>query len=118
MNIQSNTSGRKGRSAVFRDLNDKFRKSFTGGTVLLSASIAALSKTQQIVIIAAVRAFDEFTVDNDPYSEHDFGNLEVGLETIFFKIDYYDLTKAMHSPDEADPAVTARVLTIMLASDY
>jgi hypothetical protein len=113
-----NTKPATDRIEKIRNLNDNFRRTFTGGTVLLSASIAALSKTQQIVIIAAVRAFDEFTVDNDPYSEHDFGSLEVGLETIFFKIDYYDLTKAMHSPDEADPAVTARVLTILLASDY
>jgi hypothetical protein len=38
--------------------------------------------------------------------------------TIFFKIDYYDETLSVHSPDAADPAVTKRVITIMLAEEY
>jgi hypothetical protein len=37
---------------------------------------------------------------------------------IFFKIDYYDRTLTAHSPDPADPAVTRRVITVMLASEY
>ena len=35
-----------------------------------------------------------------------------------FKIDYYDQNLSMHSPDPADPAITQRVITIMLAEDY
>jgi hypothetical protein len=31
---------------------------------------------------------------------------------------YYDQNLAMHSPDPADPAVTQRVITIMLADEY
>jgi hypothetical protein len=106
------------RIEKIRNLNDTFRRTLTGGAVLLAASIAGMPASQQAAIIAAVQAFDAFTADNDPYGEHDFGSLEVGGETIFFKIDYYDLTKAMHSTDEADPEVTERVLTIMLAEDY
>jgi hypothetical protein len=34
---------------------------------------------------------------------------------VFFKIDYYDEALAMHSPDPADPNVTQRVMTLMLA---
>ena len=49
---------------------------------------------------------------------HDFGSIEIDDERLFFKIDYYDLTRAMHSPDAANPAVTERVMTIMLADEY
>ncbi|MGZ5042816.1 MAG: DUF3768 domain-containing protein, partial [Usitatibacter sp.] len=50
--------------------------------------------------------------------EHDFGSFEAEGEKIFFKIDYFDRTLTHHSPDPADPAVTERVITIMLAEEY
>ena len=118
MNNNSDNQPETGRTAAIRDLNDRFRRSFAGGAVMLTASIIALGADKQAMIIAAVRAFDAFTSDNDPYGEHDFGSLTVAGESIFFKIDYFDLTRAMHSADAADPTVTERVLTIMLASDY
>jgi hypothetical protein len=33
-------------------------------------------------------------------------------------IDYYDRELSMHSPDPADPSITQRVITIMLAEEY
>jgi hypothetical protein len=62
--------------------------------------------------------FDDFCQANDPYEEHDFGAFEAEGHTIFFKIDYFDIDLACHSPDPANPAVTERVLTIMLAEEY
>ena len=67
---------------------------------------------------AAVAAFDKFTADNDPHGEHDFGALTVQDKKVFWKFDYYDLSLSAHSPDPADPAVTRRVLIIMLAHEY
>ena len=106
------------QSNAIRDLNDTFRHTLTGGMLMLTSGIIALGADAQSRIIAAVQAFDAFTPDNDPYGEHDFGNLEVDGEKIFFKFDYFDLTHAMHSEDAADPSRTERVLTIMLASEY
>jgi hypothetical protein len=97
-----------------RTLNDAFRTSLTGGSVMITRAIAALGTETQREILAALRRYHEFDADNDPYGEHDFGRITVqGHE-----IDYYDQDLVRHSPDAADPAVTHRVLTVMLAEDY
>jgi len=65
-----------------------------------------------------VFAYSDFTPDNDPYGEHDFGSVEHAGKTIFWKIDAYDRRLKFGSPDPADEAVTTRVLTVMLAEEY
>ena len=105
-------------TATIRALNDRFRQTLQGGTVLMTAGIVALGPERQAEIVAAVQAFDAFDPDNDPWGEHDFGSIEVAGERVFFKIAYYDLTQAVHSDDPADPSKTERVMTIMLASEY
>ena len=105
-------------SARIRDLNDAFRHTFVGGTVVITAGVEALPSNQRRSILAKVRAFDAFTEDNDPHEEHDFGVVEHGGVRCFWKIDYYDREMEMLSPDPADPSVTTRVLTIMLAYEY
>uniref|UniRef100_UPI002FE0DD1E DUF3768 domain-containing protein n=1 Tax=Nereida ignava TaxID=282199 RepID=UPI002FE0DD1E len=69
-------------------------------------------------VLDQVRRYSTFTPNNDPYGEHDFGLLLHGDITIFWKIDTYDVDLQMQSPDPSDPAVTTRVLTIMLAEEY
>lgn len=101
-----------------RALNDRARQSFTGCRVLITPGIAELGEAAVGEILAAVRSYDTFTADNDPYGEHDFGSFHLGKVQVFWKWDYYDLDLQMHSPDASDPAVTARVLTIMLADEY
>ena len=57
-----------------KTLNDNFRKTFTGGQVLLTAGINSKSTDDVANILSMVRNFDKFTPDNDPYGEHDFGS--------------------------------------------
>jgi hypothetical protein len=100
------------------ELNDAFRRSFLGGVVVLAAGFESLPADLRHSILARIRAFDNFNEDNDPHGEHDFGLIEDGDVRCFWKIDYYDLDMELMSPDAADPSVTTRVLTVMLADEY
>ncbi len=88
----------------------------------MSASVAALPIELVACAMAAMMTFDEFTPDNDPHGEHDFGSFEITVEgdkfRFFWKIDYYDLSMEFSSPDPSNPAVTTRVLTLMQPEDY
>ena len=106
------------RAAAIRTLNDRFRQTLHGGTVLFTAGIMALGPKTHARILAAVQTFEAFEEGNDPWGEHDFGAINIDDERVFFKIEYYDLTRAMHSEDPTDPAKTERVMTIMLANEY
>ena len=84
--------------------------------VIITEGVQALDNVD--TVLRQVQLFDAFTPDNDPYGEHDFGAIRYQGQTIFWKIDYYDLDLHMHSPDPSNETVTARVLTIMLAEEY
>ena len=101
-----------------RTLNDRLRQHGIGGTVVITPGVRALGLQMPLQIQEAVARFDAFSPDNDPYAEHDFGSVEVGGHTVFFKIDAYDLDLQFGSPDPADPSVTRRVMTLMLAEKY
>lgn len=65
-----------------------------------------------------IRAYDDFTPDNDPYGEHDLGKIEHQGRSYFWKIDYYDQNLEYLSPDPANPELTRRIITIMHTSEY
>jgi hypothetical protein len=100
-------------------LNDAFRRAdVMHGTLVITQGIQALGEDATRAIVLKVAEHEDFTEDNDPRGERDFGALEHAGEKIFWKIDYYDRDLKWHSPDAANPEVTCRVLTIMLASEY
>ncbi|MDA4845244.1 DUF3768 domain-containing protein [Hoeflea poritis] len=109
---------KKTENEQIRELNDRFRKTGLGGTVMLTHGIASLPEEDQVAIVGAVQRFDGFTRENDPYGEHDCAAVETGRHRVFFKIDYYNPELTHHSDDPTDPEKTMRVLTIMLPEEY
>jgi hypothetical protein len=101
-----------------RALNDELRRNLPTGHAVMTLGVAALGPEAVARIIKTIAVYDDFCHANDPYEEHDFGSFEIDGNTIFFKIDYFDNDLAYHSPDPSDPAVTKRVITIMLAEEY
>lgn len=101
-----------------RALNDAFRTTMSGGRVLLTAGVGSLPSDVQAIVIRRVATFSDFTKENDPHGEHDFGSFEVAGRKFFWKIDYYDAAMEFGSEDPVDPSKTTRVLTIMLAGEY
>lgn len=108
----------KDKTATIRALNDEFRRTGVGGQILMTQGVQALGADKINDVVLAVREYDNFTDDSDPYGEHDFGAFEVDGQKLFWKVDYYAKDLMHGSENPADPDVTARVLTIMLASEY
>lgn len=92
--------------------NDLCRTTFMFCKVLLTRSVADSPDREDI--ITAVREFpeDQFTPNNDPYGEHDFGAFDVNGTKYFWKFDYYD------SNYEGFQENGNRVLTIMRSDEY
>jgi hypothetical protein len=111
-----------GRSVVrIRVLNDLLRQfpfAPAVGQVFITAGVTALLARDQASVLLKVARFKDFTPDNDPHGEHDFGAFEHQGLRFFWRIDYYDLTMECLSPDPADPEITRRVLTVMRADEY
>ena len=101
-----------------RTLNDEMRRNLPNRHAVMTTGIAALGPDAVARIVKTIAVYDDFCHANDPYQEHDFGSFEADGQMIFFKIDYFDKSLTAHSPDPADPTVTERVITIMLAEEY
>lgn len=108
---------------TIRELNDKFRQGDENvpGQIVITRGLADLleeTTTAPEDLLHLVRSFDQFTPDNDPHGERDFGAFDFQGQKCFWKIDHYDPTLKWGSDDPADVEKTMRVLTIMLASEY
>jgi hypothetical protein len=106
------------KTARIRALNDQLRQNFAEGIAVMTPGVAALGAEAVQRIVKTIAVFDDFCHANDPHEEHDFGAFDVDGHAILFKIDYLDRDLSMYSPDPADPSVTQRVITIMLAEEY
>jgi hypothetical protein len=99
-------------------LNDLLRQTFSGGKVVTTRGVASLPPDEYAQVLERVQHFTDFTADNDPHGEHDFGSFVHAGETYCFKIDYYSLDMDGGSDDPSDPQTTTRVLTIMRTDEY
>lgn len=106
-----------------RELNDRFRKAPGKqkrlGKVVITNGVMAAGVDIAYGAIDLVMKFDDFTPDNDPHEEHDFGSFTYDSHKVFWKIDYYsDSTCSSGSEAPHDPKNSFRVLTVMLAEEY
>jgi hypothetical protein len=106
------------RTERIAKLNDRLRKHHAGGQVLMTPGICALPVATIARILIAIRDFDAFTSANDPHGERDMALVVVDDHEVMWKIDAYSVDMESGSPDPADEAVTCRVLSIFLATEY
>jgi hypothetical protein len=113
-------------------LNDRARQAMGLCCIAVATQgFRTLPVTDQSRVRELIETFDAFTPDNDPHGERDFGAIyQTGdsqwtttrpaevQETVFWKIDNYDPSLEWASEDPANPAITRRILTIMLAHEY
>ena len=106
------------KSAKIRALNDRLRKSLTGGRVVMTRAVSALPDAVRARALELTLTFGEFTAEIVSwYKEHDFGSFEVDGHKFFFTR-HYDKSTRYGSEDPTYPEKTTRVLTIMLAEEY
>lgn len=106
-------------SLRIRALNDLMRQAGPSSERwMMTAGVLAQGPEFMMRAVIMVQTYSAFDDSNDPYGEHDFGAFELAGKRLFWKIDYYDLDLRYGSDDPTDPNTTARVLTLMLASEY
>lgn len=110
-------------SLKVRLLNDRFRQGdrTVPGEIFITQGLNTMidhEGANAVTLLQSVRDYKDFTPDNDPWSEHDFGAFKFKGAQCFWKIDVYDHALKWAAPDPTDPKLSKRVLTIMLASEY
>ena len=86
--------------------------------VCRSCSAPTRSRIYLGYLFKVIREYDDFSPDNDPYGEHDFGAFTFQSQKCFWKLDYYATDMCSGAEDPADKYKSLRVLTVMLGSEY
>lgn len=103
-------------SAAMAKANDTFRA--YGGNVFTTAGVDARGPDFQLAALDAVKTFDGFSNEDDPYGNHDFGIVTVAGQRLYWKIDLYaDPLLDLTGEDELG-VDAGRTLTIMLPDEY
>ena len=123
------------QTARIARLNDLARSAMgVACTAVATVGFRSLPDADQSQVRELIETYDAFDEDNDPHGERDFGTIyqlcdgrwtterprvrDDERERVFWKFDYYDRDLQFGSDDAANPAITRRVLTIMLADEY
>lgn len=90
----------------------------TQGILAMVDDDPLLAAARQMELMSVVASYANFSEDNNPHGERDFGPFDWRGTRCYWKIDYYDRQTDSGSPDPSDPGVTCRVLTILRADEY
>ena len=99
-------------------LNDLLRQRHIGGLVMITTGVQQLDPDELQALLEAIADFAAFSDHNDPWGEHDCAVMEVNGERYIWKIDCYDKSLSLQSPDPSDSLVTERILTVMRSDEY
>ena len=123
------------QTARIARLNDLARSAMgVACTAVATVGFRSLPASDQSRVRELIETYDAFDGDNNPHGERDFGTIyqladgrwtterprlrEDERERVFWKLDYFDRQMRFASDDAANPAITRRVLTIMLSDEY
>ena len=123
------------QTARIARLNDLARRAMgVACNAVATFGFRSLPDADQSQVRELIETYEAFDEDGDPHGERDFGAIyqlacgrwtterpkvrEYERERVFWKLDYYDRQMEFASDDAANPAITRRVLTIMLSDEY
>lgn len=106
------------RVQAIATLKYELRKDGTGGSISITRGVTSIEGADREALLAALAAFDSFDLNDGPHGGRDFGDLTMWNTELLLKLDYNAPGLCFGSNDPADPAVTHRVLTIMLPEEW
>ena len=133
--MSATLTSKRERTARIARLNDRARQAMgLACTAVVTVGFRSLPEADQSRVRELIETYDAFDEDGDPHGERDFGAIyqlacgrwtterpkvrEDERERVFWKLDYYDRQMQFASDHAANPAITRRVLTIMLSDEY